>query len=105
MSMTIISMYTKRIQRPERWKRFVDAAMRRDQCWSVLKFWTTRSTYSTRNIESMTVSILIYNKFNTFFHNVDHDISNCVLHVMDVASKLQNIELNEELIDADIENV
>ena len=24
---------------------------------------------------------------------------------MDVASKLQNIELNEELIDADIENV
>ena len=39
------------------------------------------------------------------YHYVDHDISNCVLHVMDVASKLQNIELNEELIDADIENV
>jgi hypothetical protein len=36
---------------------------------------------------------------------IDHDISNCVLHVMDVASKLQNIELNEELIDADIENI
>lgn len=35
----------------------------------------------------------------------NHDISNCVLHVMDVASRLQNIELNEELIDADIENI
>lgn len=40
-----------------------------------------------------------------FIFNLDHDISNCVLHVMDVASKLQDIELNEELIDADIENV
>ena len=37
--------------------------------------------------------------------NDNHDISNCVLHVMDVASKLQEIELNEELIDADIENI
>ena len=37
--------------------------------------------------------------------SLDHDISNCVLHVMDVASRLQNIELNEELIDADIENI
>ena len=39
------------------------------------------------------------------FSFADHDISNCVLHVMDVASRLQNIELNEELIDADIENI
>ena len=37
--------------------------------------------------------------------NDNHDISNCVLHAMEQASKLQNIELNEELIDADIENV
>ena len=37
--------------------------------------------------------------------NDNHDVSNSVLHVMDVASKLQNIELNEELIDADIENI
>jgi len=37
--------------------------------------------------------------------NDNHDISNSVLHVMEVASKLQDIELNEELIDADIENV
>ena len=35
----------------------------------------------------------------------DHDngdISNTVLHVMDVASKLYNIELNEECIEADV---
>lgn len=37
--------------------------------------------------------------------NDNHDISNCVLHVMDVASKLQSMELNEELIDAEIENI
>ena len=37
--------------------------------------------------------------------NDNHDISNCVLHVMDLASSLQNIELNDELIDADIENI
>lgn len=37
--------------------------------------------------------------------NRDHDnadISNTVLHVMDVASKLYNIELNEECIEADV---
>ena len=27
---------------------------------------------------------------------IDYDISNCVVHVMDVASKLHEIELNEE---------
>ena len=44
--------------------------------------------------------------FDKEFRDHDnHDISNTVLHVMDVASKLQEIELNEELIDADIENV
>lgn len=44
--------------------------------------------------------------FDKEFRDHDnHDISNCVLHVMDVASRLQNIELNEELIDADIENI
>ena len=37
--------------------------------------------------------------------NDNHDISNCIVHVMDVASRLQNIELNEDLIDADIANV
>ena len=40
-----------------------------------------------------------------FFLYIDHDISNSVLHVMDNASRLQNIELNEELIDADMENI
>ena len=49
--------------------------------------------------------VFIINNSNSFLLFIDHDISNCVLHVMDVASKLQNIELNEELIDADIENV
>lgn len=33
----------------------------------------------------------------------NHDISNCVLYAMDIASKLQEIELNEELIDAETE--
>eukprot|EP00356_Strombidium_inclinatum_P009143 CAMPEP_0170489744 /NCGR_PEP_ID=MMETSP0208-20121228/8046_1 /TAXON_ID=197538 /ORGANISM="Strombidium inclinatum, Strain S3" /LENGTH=266 /DNA_ID=CAMNT_0010764805 /DNA_START=2091 /DNA_END=2891 /DNA_ORIENTATION=+ len=37
--------------------------------------------------------------------NDNHDISNCVLNVMDDASRLQNIALNEELIDADITNI
>ena len=37
--------------------------------------------------------------------NDNHDISNTVLHAMELASGLQNIELNEELIDADIENI
>lgn len=35
----------------------------------------------------------------------NHDISNCVVHVMDVASRLHNIELNEDLIEADIANI
>jgi hypothetical protein len=35
----------------------------------------------------------------------DYDISNCVVHVMDVASKLHEIELNEEMIGADIVNL
>ena len=29
---------------------------------------------------------------------VDYDISNCVVHVMDVASKLYEMELNDNLI-------
>lgn len=37
--------------------------------------------------------------------NDNQDISDCVLNVMEAASRLQDIELNEELIDADIENV
>lgn len=37
--------------------------------------------------------------------NDNHDISNSVVHVMDVASRLHNIELNEDLIDADIANI
>lgn len=36
---------------------------------------------------------------------LDHDISNCVLHIMDEASAIQNIELDEELIEADMENL
>ncbi len=34
---------------------------------------------------------------------LDDDISNCVLHLMDIASQLQNIDLNEDLIDAGTE--
>lgn len=37
--------------------------------------------------------------------NENGDISNCVLYMMDVASRLQDIELNEELIDADTEQI
>ena len=37
--------------------------------------------------------------------NDNYDISNCVVHLMDEASRLKNIELNEDLIDADIVNV
>jgi hypothetical protein len=35
----------------------------------------------------------------------NHDISNSVLKTMELASHIQNIELNEELIDADTENM
>jgi hypothetical protein len=34
-----------------------------------------------------------------------HDISNCVVYVMDVASRLHKIEFNEDLIEADIANI
>ena len=37
--------------------------------------------------------------------NDNHDISNSVVHVMDVASRLHNIDLNEDLIDADMLNI
>lgn len=37
--------------------------------------------------------------------NDNHDISNTVLHAMELASNLQKIELNEELIDAECENI
>ena len=40
-----------------------------------------------------------------FRDHENHDISNSVLHIMDNASNLHNIELNEELIDADMENI
>jgi len=44
--------------------------------------------------------------FDIEFRDHDnHDISNSVLHIMDNASNLHNIELNEELIDADMENI
>ena len=39
------------------------------------------------------------------FYFIDHDISNSVVHVMDVASRLHNIDLNEDLIDADMLNL
>ena len=32
---------------------------------------------------------------------LDYDISNCVVHVMDVASKLCNMELNDDMITAE----
>lgn len=35
----------------------------------------------------------------------NNDISSCVVHAMDVASRLHNIELNEDLIEADIANI
>ena len=41
-------------------------------------------------------------KWLFFLTNLDADISNTVLHIMDVASKLYNIELNEECIEADV---
>ena len=58
----------------------------------------------------MLVSVKVLDNQVDLFDKVDrendnHDISNCVLHVMDLASRLQEIELNEELIDADIENI
>jgi hypothetical protein len=37
--------------------------------------------------------------------NDNQDISNTVLHAMELASGLQKIELNEELIDAEMENI
>jgi hypothetical protein len=37
--------------------------------------------------------------------NDNQDISNTVLHAMELASGLHQIELNEELIDADLENI
>lgn len=40
-----------------------------------------------------------------FRDNDNHDISNTVLHVMDLASNLQKMDLNEDLIDADIINI
>jgi hypothetical protein len=45
----------------------------------------------------------IYSNLNVL--SIDHEISNCVLHIMDTASKMQEIELDEEQIDADMENV
>lgn len=38
----------------------------------------------------------IISKTNFIQSTLDHDISNCVLHIMDNASKMQNIELDEE---------
>ena len=59
---------------------------------------------------SVLVSVKVLdNQVDLFdIQNRDHDngdISNCVLYMMDVASRLQEIELNEELIDADTEQI
>ena len=37
--------------------------------------------------------------------NDNHDISNSVLHIMEIASKQQDVELDEDMIDAEIENI
>lgn len=50
--------------------------------------------------EKLTVSI---SHLLTLF--VDHDISDTVLHMMDLASKIQDIEFSEDMVDGGVEGV
>ena len=52
----------------------------------------------------MTVSNLYLKQLNFSIYS-DHDISNCVLNIMDKASNMQKIDLNEDLIDAEMDNL
>lgn len=56
-------------------------------------------TFSTGR-ENTIVNILLL-----ILNVVDHDISNTVLHMMDLASKIQELEFKEDQIDGGVEGV
>ena len=51
--------------------------------------------------ERLIVSLIWHNLIS----NIDHDISDTVLHMMDLAAKIQEIDFNEDEIDGGVEGV
>lgn len=73
--------------------------MTKDAFQLLLELLIARWTYLTEKENKIVRLIYILS------YSIDHDISDTVLHMMDIAAKIQNLDFNEDQIDGGVEGV